>query len=101
MFGRERPIPEGKPYNYTNTITGDRRQSKPPNFRSSLLADQIGLEKSLSMIALIAANQYPRSGHHTEADMTPTKSTLLVDPLPLLQTWETQLSRHLHLNSLS
>ncbi|KAN0114679.1 SNF2 family N-terminal domain containing protein [Hyaloscypha variabilis] len=86
---------------YTNTITGDRRQSEPPNFRSGLLADQMGLGKSLSMISLIAANQYSGIGHHIEAGMTPTKSTLLVVPLPLLQTWETQLSRHLHPNSLS
>ncbi|KAG4441377.1 hypothetical protein IFR05_003134 [Cadophora sp. M221] len=50
---------------------------------------------------LVSANQYSGSGCHTEADMTPTKSTLLVVPLPLLQTWETQLSRHLHPKSLS
>ncbi|KAH7343013.1 SNF2 family N-terminal domain-containing protein [Rhexocercosporidium sp. MPI-PUGE-AT-0058] len=95
--------PRGKPV-YTNTITGDSRQSEPPNFRSGLLADQMGLGKSLSMISLIAANQYPGIGHLHEADkadMTLSKSTLLVVPLPLLQTWHTQLSRHLNPNSLS
>ncbi|KAL5313425.1 hypothetical protein ACEPPN_019158 [Leptodophora sp. 'Broadleaf-Isolate-01'] len=88
-------------HSYTNTITGDRRQSEPPNFRSGLLADQMGLGKSLSMISLVATNQFSGSGHLTEADMMPTKSTLLVVPLPLLQTWETQLLRHLYPNSLS
>ena len=45
----------------------------------------MGLGKSLSMISLIAANQYLGIGHHIEAGMTPTKSTLLVVPLPRME----------------
>src|SRR4051794_15473751 len=41
---------------YKNTITGDQQETPPPQFRGGILADQMGLGKSLSMLALIASS---------------------------------------------
>jgi hypothetical protein len=41
---------------YRNTITGIPQTEKPPEFAGGILADQMGLGKTLSVLALIAAN---------------------------------------------
>jgi SNF2 family DNA or RNA helicase len=41
---------------YRNTITGLAQIEKPPEFAGGILADHMGLGKTLSVLALIAAN---------------------------------------------
>ena len=41
---------------YVNNVTGDSQLHPPPNFRGGILADAMGLGKTLSMIALIASD---------------------------------------------
>lgn len=68
---------------YFNTITELSQKAAPPNSRGGLLADQMGLGKSLTMIALIALNTcrtrepfvYTTDGH-----LKRLKSTLVVVP---------------------
>ncbi|KFY83499.1 hypothetical protein V498_08028, partial [Pseudogymnoascus sp. VKM F-4517 (FW-2822)] len=45
-------------YHYYNNVSGGTQHDPPPQFRGGLLADDMGLGKSLSMISLIAANQF-------------------------------------------
>ena len=82
---------------YLNTITGDQQPFKPPDFRGGILADAMGLGKSLSIIALIASNPstsvIPLEGL--------CKGTLLVVPPTLISTWEAQLKSHLREETLS
>ena len=76
---------------YVNTVTGSRQDSPPPDFRGGLLADQMGLGKSLSMISLIASNPAsnlaaaaptPFTSIEAHVTLRPVKATLLVVPLP-------------------
>ncbi|TVY84850.1 DNA repair protein RAD5A, partial [Lachnellula suecica] len=88
---------------YTNTITEMSQSHEPLEAKGGLLADQMGLGKSLTMISLIALNTCTATGVvFTERGLLQRlKSTLMVVPYSLLETWNTQLKRHLRPNSLS
>jgi SWI/SNF-related matrix-associated actin-dependent regulator of chromatin subfamily A3 len=75
---------------YVNTITRTLQDSPPPDFRGGLLADQMGLGKSLTMISVIAANParyldytspFTPSPLDLDHHLYPIKTTLLVVPL--------------------
>lgn len=42
---------------YVNTVTEEEQSIPPPNFKGGILGDQMGLGKTLSIIALIANDQ--------------------------------------------
>jgi hypothetical protein len=69
---------------YKNTITGKRQECPPPAFSGGLLGDQMGLGKTLSMIALILSNKAklsrkrPRFSHNMTKEV---KTTLIVAPM--------------------
>ncbi|KAH8587406.1 SNF2 family N-terminal domain-containing protein [Bisporella sp. PMI_857] len=90
---------------YTNMITGYPQKSQPPSTKGGLLADQMGLGKSLTMISLIALNTCDRVEPITFLPnggiVRCLTSSLVVVPYPLLKTWDTQLNRHLRANTLS
>ncbi|PVH85120.1 hypothetical protein DL98DRAFT_451840 [Cadophora sp. DSE1049] len=91
-------------YSYINNVTGSVERDKPPDFCGGLLADQMGLGKSLNVISLIALHPYrglADSNLTYPGLLKPSRATLLVVPLPLLETWDTQLRKHLASNSLS
>ncbi|KAF2001861.1 hypothetical protein P154DRAFT_521342 [Amniculicola lignicola CBS 123094] len=85
---------------YLNNVTCATQVSTPNPFRGGILADSMGLGKSCSMIALIA-NDFtsellgmPASASRPSTGfLVPT--TLLVVPLPLIETWEYQFKKHL------
>ena len=68
---------------YTNMITELSQKQQPPDCRSGLLADQMGLGKTLTMISLIALNpsisQEPIK-FTTQGSLRCIKSTLIVVP---------------------
>ena len=63
---------------YINTITGDEQLFKPPDFRGGILADPMGLGKSLSMISLVLANPLVQSSGEKVDNLC--KGTLLIVP---------------------
>lgn len=74
---------------YVNTVTGARQDSPPPDFKGGLLADQMGLGKTLSMISLVASDSasnlkaaVPSRYNSIEVHdaVSPVKTTLLVVP---------------------
>ncbi|PQE05648.1 hypothetical protein CJF30_00007811 [Rutstroemia sp. NJR-2017a BBW] len=67
---------------YTNNIGGYSTDEPLPDFRGGLLADDIGLGKTLSMICLIAANQTHLPASSLLKSILPTvmKTTLLIMP---------------------
>ncbi|KAI9766764.1 MAG: hypothetical protein M1839_004768 [Geoglossum umbratile] len=110
---------------YINNITQDTQGDAPSEFRGGILADYMGLGKTLSMISLIASDfpeqsQYSQGvywpGMHQDLHIPPSsiparpseqrnethsslqliKTTLLIVPSSLLPSWEGQLIKHLH-----
>lgn len=89
---------------YTNMVTETSQKSVPPETKGGLLADQMGLGKSLTMISLIALNTCRTSEpiiFTSQGTLRRLKSTLVVVPYSLLGTWDTQLRRHLRPGSLT
>ncbi|KAH9219297.1 SNF2 family N-terminal domain-containing protein [Leptodontidium sp. 2 PMI_412] len=85
---------------YTNNVTGHGQGEPPPEFQGGLLADDMGLGKTLSMICLIAADIEATDSLPTPP-MTPdnvgritAKTTLLIVPPPLIQSWLKQFQMH-------
>ncbi|KUJ09951.1 uncharacterized protein LY89DRAFT_675458 [Mollisia scopiformis] len=76
----------------------------PPDSKGGLLADQMGLGKSLTMISLIALNSCKSTEKGiftTQGYLRRLKSTLIVVPYSLLETWNNQLKRHLKPDTLT
>ncbi|EXJ71754.1 uncharacterized protein A1O5_05564 [Cladophialophora psammophila CBS 110553] len=89
---------------YTNLVTEQSQRNEPLESRGGLLADQMGLGKTLTMIALIALNPARLASSlvfTAQGTIRRIKSTLIVVPFSLLDTWDTQLRRHLKPRSLS
>ena len=113
---------------HRNVITGHVQKDEPPETRGGILADMMGLGKTLSILALVASTldeagewkglqpaqpsaPEPKptrndilSGHSSLALTTlrrNTKSTLLVCPLSTVTNWEEQIKQHLSAGSLS
>lgn len=63
--------------------------------RGGILADSMGLGKSLTMISLLALDWFHRP--RNSQGVTPT---LLVVTLPLIRSWEEEFRRHLHPQTL-
>lgn len=68
---------------YANLITGSSQSSEPPESRGGLLADKMGLGKSLAMISLIALNPTQCKEpviFTSQGTIRRVKSTLIVVP---------------------
>ncbi|PCG88574.1 SNF2-related [Penicillium occitanis (nom. inval.)] len=87
---------------FVNMISGDHQLEEPKQFFGGIIADPMGLGKTLTMIALVAETvREHHVGNLGSADNAETNnSTLIVVPPPLLDTWEEQLSQHVVSGSL-
>ncbi|KAI1093509.1 SNF2 family N-terminal domain-containing protein [Rostrohypoxylon terebratum] len=84
---------------FINTIASTCQSEEPPQFRGGIIADPMGLGKTLTMISLVATDLDPRYGagafHIEESiDRIRTPATLIIIPPPLIGTWEEQLAEH-------
>ena len=106
---RLRYRPNGAP-TYYNVITGTEERNKPPEVLGGILADMMGLGKTLSILSLIVgslevANEWEQIGHLPEQDgdrvlIRNSKTTLLVSPLSTLANWEEQIATHIEPGAL-
>lgn len=85
---------------YWNTVNDDIQMDPPKMFRGGLLLDDMGLGKSLTIIALIASDLANSAGGlQRDALGLSThnpRCTLVIVPPPLLGTWEEQITKHTH-----
>ena len=66
---------------FVNNITKSVQKEMPPQFRGGLLADTMGLGKSLSILSLIANDRLPSQRDTNSSDYKmPSMATLLVVP---------------------
>ena len=83
---------------YFNTTTREYSEYPPEEFKGGILANSMGLGKSLSIISLFATGWV--DGGET-AKNGARQPTLLIIPSPLLEQWGRELSLHLHLATLT
>lgn len=113
---------------YANVITGQEQRAAPPETRGGILADMMGLGKTLSILSLVASTlddaqaweqtpivQRPKAepktssnGHsvpQTNLEPAPVtrhvKTTLIVCPLSTVTNWEEQMKQHMAPDGLS
>ncbi|SCV57371.1 related to global transactivator [Fusarium fujikuroi] len=89
---------------FYNTVSGAMQVEQPPQFYGGIVADPMGLGKTLSMIALVACDVRaediePSSLPGVDMEVSSGK-TLIIVPAPLMGSWEEQLQRHCFPNSL-
>lgn len=84
---------------FINRINNAHQHDPPMPFSGGIIADPMGLGKTLTMIALIAADIDQPYVMDTELDtegdgILPINATLIIVTQPLLLSWEEQLSNH-------
>ncbi|CEJ82945.1 hypothetical protein VHEMI02983 [[Torrubiella] hemipterigena] len=92
-------------YRFFNTISQEYQPDAPPPFYGGIIADPMGLGKTLTMIALVASdldsNPLPSESEYPTVDMPDTSATLIIVPPPLIPSWEEQLLEHVVPGELS
>ncbi|KAI0466179.1 SNF2 family N-terminal domain-containing protein [Xylaria cf. heliscus] len=82
-------------HSFVNLISGSHQSKEPPQFLGGIIADPMGLGKTLTMIALVAADLQDADFIDTEiSEDKVSNTTLIVVPPPLIDTWEEQLAHH-------
>ncbi|KAF5553743.1 alpha mannosyltransferase [Fusarium phyllophilum] len=82
---------------FYNTVSGAVQVEQPPQFYGGIVADPMGLGKTLSMIALVACDVRaddiePSSLPGVDIEVSSGK-TLIIVPAPLMGSWEEQVQR--------
>ncbi|KAI9731155.1 MAG: hypothetical protein M1834_005348 [Cirrosporium novae-zelandiae] len=97
---------------FFNIITGKEERTRPAEPKGGLLADVMGLGKTLSILSLVAST-FKESATWGERKPPPpqslqdvvllrnSKTTLLIAPLSTVTNWEEQIVAHLKKESLS
>lgn len=112
---------------YYNVITGDQERKNPPQVLGGILADMMGLGKTLSILSLVVtsldeskewAKQRPSESDRREQSVAKSskaasqpkiepatlalncKTTLLVTPLSVISNWEDQIKTHVKPDAL-
>jgi SNF2 family DNA or RNA helicase len=96
---------------YREIISGTILKDEPPQTLGGLLADMMGLGKTLSILSLVVAT-LPQSREWEESMPHPdlvrdlpgirnTRTTLLVSPLSAVNNWVSQIKEHLKKKTIS
>lgn len=105
LFWREYPSDKGGGDDHTfwyNPMAGELRDHKLPMVTGGFLCEEMGLGKTVEMCALVLANPYTARASAAGRAMvrrsaasppTPTKATLVICPVVLLNQWKAEISK--------
>lgn len=87
---------------YYEVITGKEEHKKPPEVLGGILADMMGLGKTLLCLALIMSSwdqsiawSHGISWDEGDSPLQRSKTTLLISPLSTVANWEEQIAAHI------
>ncbi|KAL8837270.1 MAG: hypothetical protein Q9176_005804 [Flavoplaca citrina] len=96
---------------YYNVITGQEEHQKPPESLGGILADMMGLGKTLSILSLVVSSLIDAQVFGKEAApvveeddvalLRNSKTTILICPLSTVANWEEQIKTHIEAGNLS
>ncbi|KAL8296010.1 hypothetical protein RB600_001479 [Gaeumannomyces tritici] len=86
---------------FVNRISQAWHTDEPPEFCGGIVADPMGLGKTLTMIALAATDHSEMFRDNSDAPKLEILPTLIIVPPPLLDTWQEQLSEHVKPGAMS
>ncbi|RWA04745.1 hypothetical protein EKO27_g10360 [Xylaria grammica] len=87
---------------FVNLVSGSHHSKEPPQFLGGIIADPMGLGKTLTVIALVATDLQGADFVDEEVSRDEANNTtLIVVPPPLIDTWEEQLSQHVQQGQLT
>jgi hypothetical protein len=104
LFWEERRWGENEPYYYMK-LAGELRLEPPPRVLGGILCEEMGMGKTLEMVALVVADneeqKAQRQGGQSAADggggagvgLTQSSATLVIAPEPLLQQWLVEIEK--------
>lgn len=88
---------------YSNVVTGQELPTEPPQTQGGILADMMGLGKTLSILSLCASTlktdavEWARTSPREDEDYPGhinSRATLLISPLSVIANWEEQIQQH-------
>lgn len=90
---------------FINRVSNAAQEDPPQQFSGGIVADPMGLGKTLTMIALAAGDldhdsADPMAFSFDDDSRPAVQATLIVVPQPLLGTWEEQLTAHVERDRL-
>ncbi|KAK0724038.1 SNF2 family N-terminal domain-containing protein [Lasiosphaeris hirsuta] len=97
-------VENGGGHIFVNHISDARQVDEPPPFYGGIIADPMGLGKTLTMIALIASDAHSHGLDDPSASLDVHEEscglTLVIVPPALLGTWEHELRNHAYPGAL-
>ncbi|KAL8392520.1 hypothetical protein RB595_002638 [Gaeumannomyces hyphopodioides] len=86
---------------FVNRISQAWHTDEPPEFCGGIVADPMGLGKTLTMIALAATDYSEMFRDTSDTPKLEILPTLIIVPPPLLDTWQEQLNEHVKPGAMS
>ncbi|KLU92099.1 hypothetical protein MAPG_11046 [Magnaporthiopsis poae ATCC 64411] len=86
---------------FVNRISQTWHTDEPPEFCGGIVADPMGLGKTLTMIALAATDHSEMFRDTSDTPKLEILPTLIIVPPPLLDTWQEQLEEHVKPGAMS